>query len=137
MSRIREVIAFLVSPALPSLLVGVYLEYRTWGYAIPFSLFRIFDPALTAVSYAVAVMGGIPCYIWLRATLNDQWWRYSICGALLGCVPALVLLTYDLATGLGPGYSPMAFAFGISYGAVSGLAFWAITVPRNRAKDLV
>jgi hypothetical protein len=58
----------------------------------------------------------------MRTRQNAPWWHYVVGGALLGCLPGLVLAIMDLRSRL----DVVAFAFGAPYGALSGLAFWVL-----------
>jgi hypothetical protein len=129
--------AFLLAPAFPSLLVNLGLIAANISTPRPpFHGVQLIDPNSMAISYLAALIAGVPAYFFLRGRLHRIWWRYCLCGSAIGCVPALIFQAHELSQGFGLGFGPTAFAVGLIYGAVAGLAFWAIGIagaPTNAA----
>jgi hypothetical protein len=136
MSLGRIVAAFIVAPVVPSLLTGAYFLATQWGLLPPLTPSRLADPALTAISYGVAVLVDIPAFICFRRALNKGWWRYVALGSVMGCLPALLFLAYDAAQGFGFSLGLIGILIGAGYGAVAGLAFWLIGIARARDSTL-
>jgi len=120
--------AFLLAPAFPSLLVNVVLIAASSGSRPPFQVGQLIDPPVVVIPYLAALIAGVPAYLFLRGQLHRIWWRYCLCGSAIGSVPALIFQAHELSQGLGLGFGLIAFAIGLTYGAVGGLLFWAIGI---------
>jgi hypothetical protein len=81
-----------------------------------------------AISYLAALIAGVPAYLFLRGHLHRIWWRYCLCGSAIGGVSALIFQAHELSQGFGLDFGLIAFAVGLTYGAVAGLLFWAIGI---------
>ena len=130
MRTLRLLLAFCVAPVVPACVVGVYFIFSALASGTPLGLSRFVDPDLRKLAYAVALIAGVPTLFVMRMRHNDRWWQYVICGALLGCLPSLILVFKDYgALVLG------AVAFGAPYGALSGFVFWLLGIyrPSGRA----
>ena len=126
MRTLRLILAFCFAPAVPALAAGMYFAFTAPAIRPPLELSRLVDPGLTKIAYAVTLIAGVPTFLVIRTRQNDRWWHYVVGGALLGCLPGLVLAIMDLRSGL----DVVAVAFGAPYGALSGLAFWVLGIYR-------
>ena len=126
MRTLRLVLAFCVAPIAPAFLVGMYFIFSAPPIRLPLDLSRLVDPNLTKMAYLVTLIAGVPAFLVLRMRHSNRWWQYVICGAVLGCLPALLLVIKDYG-GLVIG----AVAFGAPYGALSGFAFWVLGIYRR------
>jgi hypothetical protein len=124
MNQLRIFIAFFVAPLVPIPLVGLYTILHAPSIAPRFQLWQLIDPGLTKVAYLVALAAGLPAYLLMRRMRLDKWWHYLGGGALLGCLPGLVLNL----TAWGGGIAVLAILIGAPSGAVAGLAFWVLGV---------
>lgn len=125
----RVLMAFLLAPAVPSLLVNIGLIAANARTPRPsFQVAQLIDPGTMAISYLAALIAGVPAYLFLRGRLHRIWWRYCLCGSAIGCVPVLMFQAHELSQGFGLGFGSIAFGVGLIYGAVAGLAFWAIGI---------
>ena len=130
MRTLRLLLAFCVAPIVPALLVGTYFIFSAPPIRLPLDLSRLLDPNLTKMAYLVTLIAGVPTFLVMRMRHSSRWWQYVICGAVLGCLPALILVKDYGGLVIG------AVAFGAPYGALSGFAFWALGIYR-RSGDAV
>ena len=140
----RLILAYLIAPAVPSLLDGLLSIARSnISTNAPLDGAPIFSPFLTIISYLCAGLIGIPLYLILRRHLGNSWWKYVLLGSFIGGVPALLLIMTlnNEPSGLGPGIVQIAALIGPYYGAIGGLAFWIIgiaelkKIPNKRVKN--
>lgn len=127
----RLSLAFLLAPAAPLLLDALLRVAKAMlaGDPVP-GLAQLFSPFFLMLSYFCASVIGIPVYLLLRRFLGAIWWRYVVCAALVGCVPAMLIML-GVSGGKGSleyGIALVAVAIGGTYGAVGGWVFWAIGV---------
>lgn len=128
----RIVLAYLIAPAVPWLLDALLRVIKSGAAGELLTLSQLFTPFLLLVSYFCAAVIGLPLYLLAKRILAASWWRYVICGGVIGCVPALLILMTagDSTDGLGEGIALVAAAIGGIYGAVAGTAFWLIGLAR-------
>ncbi len=134
----RLFLAYLIAPAVPSLLDGLLSIARSTVSAdAPLEAVHLFNPFLTIISYMCAGLIGIPLYLILRRHLGSTWWKYVLLGSIIGCVPALLLMmtVNNEPSGLGTGIVTIAAVIGPIYGAVGGIAFWIIGIAEQTGKD--
>ena len=133
--HIRIVLAFLVAPVVPSLLLGIWSVAQNAAYpGPPFQISHLLDPGMTKFSYIVTGLVGVPIYFFLRARLGRSWKKYVLCGSLVGCVPAIFFQASEIVNGFGVGFGPFAFAVGVVYGAVGGFTFWLIGIEKRASE---
>jgi hypothetical protein len=105
-ATLRLIVAVILAPAVVPALVAV-------PSLLPaFSGLWVIAVLVASVTYSVAWVAGLPVLLLLRAFGVLTWWSLTLCGAILGLLPSLVL----------------AFAnqYHALMGAVTGLAFWCI-----------
>ena len=111
----RVAAAFLLAPAVAPLGVALLSLVPSlagiWVLAV----------GVAAFTYGTTVIAGIPAYSLLRYFNCVSWWHFTLGGAVLGILPALVFGFPTSLQGmlvLGPDY--------LAIGAVTGLVFWII-----------
>lgn len=78
----RTLVAFLIAPLFPGAILLLFVLINgeenagVWFFGV--SAF---------VAYSVAIVFGVPTYMWLRKCNNNDLWEYLICGSLLSIVP--------------------------------------------------
>lgn len=135
MSRRRTLTGFLVSPAIPALLVYLFelliVSPRDAGRAAA---------AVALFGYLGTVILGVPSYLVLRWRNITGPGLYLFVGAMIGLMCYAAVFAPDIVLNWTPrsqngilmlrnsaGFAGLGFACGL----VAGLAFWAISVRRN------
>ena len=134
----RVVLAFLIAPATALLLAGM-----ADGIGFIFSeKLDLFGPAIaltTIYSYPTAVILGIPALYLFRRSGWVEWWHFVLGGAVIGCIPPLVVLFAFVRVPLPEFFRDADLltlcGLGAILGAVSTLVFWAIARPINMSTN--
>jgi hypothetical protein len=135
-SRKREVVGFLLAPALPGMLLS---SYNLLGGAD--RLAWTFATITVVLSYLAALLVGVPCHALLQHFHVKSLFGYLAAGAALGLLGYALVFTPQLMAA-----EPMTVDFFVEMvkgsggfvmhavvsGAVSALVFWLIAVRRNR-----
>lgn len=122
----RTMTAFYVAPLAVPLILGVYFEGVNpdpFGYII--------IPVSLAVSYAGALIFGVPTYLFLRAHKLTAFWIAPVIGFVFGVI--VWCATFSLF-GL-PLESSAAVSGGGLLGAVVGSILWLIARPDLRTRQ--
>ena len=117
----RVVLGFILAPVFGPLVVAVY---SLWSGGLESKYFIGFFLNMTMVSYAVAVVAGVPAFLMLKS------WRIkNIFGYLLGGV-LIALLPFVFFVGISsvPGE---LLVNSITVGGVNGVAFWLLAICKS------
>jgi len=124
MNSARLTLAFLISPLIAPIAALVTFSFDL--ARIPTS--RVVLGAFVqygALAYVVALVFGLPMFLWLRSSRWRGKWAASLSGATIGLLIAVVLFA------LVPGWTGKDLVVGYSLyagvGAVCGLVFWLIS----------
>lgn len=136
--RLRTLLAFAIAPGVPAAAIaGANLfgrgEVLHWTFAL----------VVAVMSYLVALVLGLPCYLIMRKYAVRSVGVYLVCGALLGIVGyGLFFLPQVLSANAPLGVmvaavlegSARAAVVGVASGTFSALVFWAIAGRRSRSE---
>jgi hypothetical protein len=132
MSARRVIAGFLVAPALPALVVlalqsaSIAQGRAEWGT----SLFAV-------LSYATAIVVGLPSFLLLKRHLAASFTMYAVLGAAIGAVPACLLFVPDIAMGWESQHEHARLLLGNLWrvllggavlGSLSASVFWVIAI---------
>jgi hypothetical protein len=116
--RSRTTVAFAVSPAIGAAVASI-VAVMMWSPH--FGLFF----SILIVSYAVAVVVGVPAFLLSRSWMPASIWAYALAGAVVAAVAA-VPIAFFFPTSLG--------FLGILTGATAGVAFRLIALPASNSR---
>lgn len=128
MRLLRPILGFVIAPAVVPLAMDTY-ELIVSPPEDAFFLLALRFYARYA--YGVALLFGVPLYLYLSWRGLDGWWHYALAGLALGSLPAIIALPpvghWRLVQ--------LFMAVGAPIGLIAALSFWVIAVwqPGHRA----
>ncbi len=116
---IRLVTGFLVAPAVPLALGAVYSALAGVNALGAAAMFVVY-------AYPIALVIGIPAFLWFRRNGWLQWWQVTAAGAAIG---AMLPLSLTIVWVSRDGFDPGAVVFvmdGVVLGALCAFVFWLV-----------
>jgi hypothetical protein len=131
-STLRAVIAFLVAPMVPAIVLYLVNMNREAALLLPL--------VLAPLAYAAALVLGLPAYLVMRRRDIRSLWAYVIMGALIGLAFSVLffgiqaLLSWSSAREHAVALlrnSARSLVLAMVYAAVASAVFWFIAVRRT------
>lgn len=144
MDGARVALAFLLAPLAPPLTLTLLLLGSGLLFSKVIDLGFVFAAFVIELGFTVAmtIVLALPAYFVLRHRVRPRWWTAALLGASIAGLGYLAWILGALRWPISPAapgdlVGPLGASLALApFGAVGGLAFWAIAAwtPRARAK---
>jgi len=127
MRVLRILLAFCVAPLVPLLVLAVNFVATVWPRGQPVRITQLMAPGMVALSYGIALVGGVPTFLLMRKFGKNRWWHYAVGGALLGALLVMCAVIPEFHWD----FALVGLAIAAPCGALAGSAFWLLGIYRN------